>query len=487
MNSSYRTGHCLCGLLLIALLVGATPGYAQYYKFRIYLKGKGPTRYTIERPEEFLSAASIERRRTQGIEVDESDLPLSAVYLDSIAGTGVRIVTQSKWLRTVVVETPDVQQANALSRLSFIDSTRWVWRGTNDAIWSETDEQLPEEPPCKLLDDPYGYGSTQIRLNNGDRLHAAGFRGRGMRIAVIDAGFTGVDRLPAFDSTRIGGSRNFVFPGRSVYAWNDHGTKVLSCLAACWPGILVGSAPEAEYWLLQSEDTRSEFPVEEDYWTAAVEYADSVGVDVISSSLGYFTFDDGGMGYGKQALDGKTAQISRAAEMAAGKGILLFSSAGNEGNSQWEKVSFPADAPSVVTVGAVTSNKVRSSFSSKGLTADCRIKPDVMAMGTECCVFGTDGSLQYVDGSSFATPILAGLGACLWQALPELGSREIGRLLREAADHSDRPDAETGYGIPDVYQAYLSCRPPVLPATGGVADSLALPVKERDKRGNNRI
>lgn len=464
MDRFERVLPFLYGFLLVALLGAGTPAYAQHYKFRIYLKDKGPSQHTIERPDEFLSAASIERRRKQGIDVNESDLPLSRVYLDSIARAGVQIVTQSKWLRTVVVEAPNADQANALKCLSFVDSVKQVWRGTNDAIWSEPGERPSEEPPCEMLDDPYGYGGTQIRMNNGDRLHAAGFRGQGMRIAVIDAGFTGVDRLPAFDSTRIAGSRNFVLPEQSVYAWSDHGTKVLACLAAHWPGILIGTAPEAEYWLLKSEDTRSEFPVEEDYWTAAVEYADSIGADVISSSLGYFTFDDGDMGYGKEALDGKTAQISRAAEIAAGKGILLFSSAGNEGNSPWEKISFPADAPSIVTVGAVTPHKIRSSFSSKGLTADCRIKPDVMAMGSECYVFDTDGSLQSVDGSSFATPILAGLGACLWQALPELSSREIARLLREAADHAGRPDAETGYGIPDVYRAYLSCRPEKLPA-----------------------
>lgn len=460
MNNFNRIKRLLGLLTIIGFLtVPTVVSGRQHHRFRLYLADKGPSPYSVGHPRQFLSAEAIERRRSQGIPVDESDLPISQTYLDSIARTGATPVARSKWLRTVVVDTPDSTWVHRLENLSFVDSVKEVWRGAPATKPAETagndDCSAPEG-----IDDPYGYAGQQIRLHNGQRLHAAGFRGQGMRIAVIDAGFISVDQLTAFDSLRIGGTHNFVFPGQSVYTSNDHGTKVLSCLAADLPGVMIGTAPEAEYWLLVSEDTRSEFPVEEDYWIAAVEYADSVGVDVISSSLGYFTFDDDRMEYGKEALDGKTAPISRAAETAASKGMLLFSSAGNEGNGSWEKIAFPADAPSVVTVGSVTGQKIRSSFSSKGLTADCRIKPDVVALGSSCCVVDTEGQVQHADGTSFATPVLAGLGACLWQALPQLSSREVVQLLRASADHAAQPDAETGYGIPDVYRAYRThCNP----------------------------
>lgn len=427
---------------------------AESYKFRIYLKDKGATHYSLEQPEKFLSKKAVERRSTRGIAISETDFPLSSDYLDTIVKTGSKIVVQSKWFNTVVVHTPDSTLAKKLDNLAFVDSVKWVWKGSDEITMPDSTDTSRFSTAEEILPNPYGYAKTQIHLHNGERLHKAGFRGQGIRIAVIDAGFMNVNRISAFDSVNIQGTRNFVFPDKSVYYWDDHGTKVLSCLAANLPGIIIGTAPEAEYWLLKSEDNRSEFPVEEDYWVAAVEYADSVGVDVITSSLGYYTFDNTQMEYGKDALNGKTALISRAATMAASKGILLFSSAGNEGNGNWEKITFPADAPAIVTVGAITEDKHHSTFSSKGFTSDLRIKPDVVALGSGCCVLDSTGNIRYANGTSFATPILAGLAACLWQALPQLSNDEMLKLLQQAAHQHSQPDVEMGYGIPDVYKAY---------------------------------
>lgn len=450
------TGYLIWLLALCTLPLPAT----ETYKFRLYLNDKACNGYSVAEPEKYLSPAAIERRAIQGIPVTESDLPLTPAYLDTLTACGTQIVTRSKWLNTVVVQTPDSTLACKLNELAFVDSVRWVWKGCDTLA-------LPEQPDASRLlntdrpqDDVYGYASSQIRLHNGEKLHEAGFRGKGMRVAVIDAGFASADRMNAFDSTRIAGTYNFVSPGQTVYDWDDHGTKVLSCLAADLPGILVGTAPEATYWLLKSEDSRTEFPVEEDYWVAAAEYADSVGVNVITSSLGYFTFDNPRLEYGKGALDGHTSLISRGASIAASKGMLLFCSAGNEGSGEWEKITFPGDAPSVVTVGAVNQNRKRSSFSSKGFTADWRIKPDVVALGSGCCVLGTDGNIQYANGTSFATPVLAGLAVCLWQALPGLSNREMVSLLQEAGHQYTHPDVELGYGIPDLYQAYMLHREP---------------------------
>ena len=313
----------------------------------------------------------------------------------------------------------------------------------------------PVDTPLKLK---HGYATDQIKMHRGDRLHAAGYQGDGLRIAVIDAGFKNVDQIGAFDSLRLEGTRNFVTPSRSVFEEDDHGTKVLSCMAANIEGIMLGTAPNAKYWLLKSEDTRSEYPVEEDYWVAAVEFADSVGVDVISSSLGYFEFDNEQLEYPKTALNGNTTLISRAATMASQRGILLFSSAGNEGNGSWRQITFPADAAQIVTVGAVTSSKKHSIFSSVGFTADQRVKPDVVAMGTSCCIINAEGEVSYADGTSFSTPILAGLAVCLWQALPHLSNIEMIALIQGMGNQYKKPDHELGYGIPDVYKAYKKNR-----------------------------
>ena len=317
---------------------------------------------------------------------------------------------------------------------------------------SESAERIrPTEEPKK---SPYGYGLEQIKLLDGVKLHRAGFRGEGMRVAVIDAGFMNVDRMSLFDSLRLLGTHNVVFPGQSVFEEDEHGTKVLSCLAANAPGWMVGTAPEAAYWLIKSEDGRSEYPVEEDYYVAALEFADSVGVSVITSSLGYFFFDADSLSYTQADLDGRTAFISRAAHRAAEKGLLLFSSAGNEGNGSWGKITFPADTEGILTVGSITNKGVRSQFSSKGLTADGRIKPDVVALGTGSCVIEGSGEISYGSGTSFATPILAGMGICLWQALPQLTAQQLMDLLRQSGSQAERPNAELGYGLPNIYKAY---------------------------------
>jgi hypothetical protein len=308
-------------------------------------------------------------------------------------------------------------------------------------------------PSGDALKSPYGYAEAQIKMLNGIKLHEEGYRGKGMQVAVIDAGFMNADRMSVFASADITGTHNVVAPGESVYNDEGHGTKAFSCLAANMPGFMTGTAPEASYWLIKSEDARSEYPIEEDYWTAAAEFADSVGVKVISSSLGYFMFDEEALNYDRSLLDGKTAFITRAAEMAAEKGILLFISAGNEGGGDWEKITFPSDAENVFTVGAVTSEKGKSSFSSVGFTADGRVKPDAVALGTGVTVMDCNGNVRSGNGTSFATPVLAGLGICLWQALPWLSNKEIIGLIQRVSSQYKRPDIETGYGIPDMYKA----------------------------------
>jgi len=429
------------------------------YRFRVYLKNKGNGGFSTERPEEFLSKKAIDRRIKRNIRIAESDFPIAYTYLDSLRAVGVDPVVQSRWLATVVVESKDSLVADEINKLSIVDSVKWVWKGKNNGGISEVEERDRTEDNTltaqdKLLDEPYGYAFKQIKMLNGVKLHEKGYRGKGMTVAVIDAGFLNVDKIEVFSTLDILGTRNFVERDEDVYTGDDHGTKVLSCMAANTMGLMIGTSPEASYWLIKSEDSRSEYPVEEDYWAAAVEFADSVGVDVISSSLGYFSYDAEGLDYSQNALDGNTALISRVANLASEKGILLFCSAGNEGNGSWGKITFPSDAPGILTVGSITSDKKKSVFSSVGFTTDYRVKPDVVALGTGSCVIDPTGNIRYANGTSFSTPILAGLGVCLWQALPWLSNYEVIELLRESSSQYNRPDAELGYGIPDVYKAY---------------------------------
>lgn len=445
------SGWWISLLLLISVFQSVA---SPRYRFRVYLHTKGEAGYRVDKPEAFLSAEAIARRERMGIAVETDDCPIAPAILDQLAQIGVKPILTSKWMRTVVVESEDYGVEQTLRQLPMVDSVQFVWQGEATASLDrvESGERLvPTKEPKK---SPYGYALGQIKLLNGLKLHRAGFRGQGMRVAVIDAGFLNADRMRVFDSLRLLGTYNIVSPGQSVFAEDEHGTKVLSCLAANAPGWMVGTAPEASYWLIKSEDSRSEYPIEEDYYVAALEFADSVGVAVVSSSLGYYTFDDDSLSYTQADLDGHTAFISRAAHRAAEKGLLLFSSAGNEGNSTWEKITFPADTEGVLTVGSMTSQKERSRFSSKGLTADGRIKPDLVALGSGSCVVVGSGEISYGSGTSFATPILAGMGICLWQALPQLSPQELIDLLRQSGSQAERPDAELGYGLPNLYKAY---------------------------------
>lgn len=252
------------------------------------------------------------------------------------------------------------------------------------------------------------------------------------------------------------GIRDFVNPQSDIYAENYHGMKVLSCLAANQPDVLVGTAPEASYWLLRSEDDDTEQPVEEDYWAAALEFADSVGVDVVNTSLGYYEFDDKACNYRYRDLDGHYSLMSNSASMAVDKGLVVVCSAGNSGRGTWKKLTPPGDAEHVITVGAIDKNLVNADFSSIGNTADGRVKPDVMAVGVSSAVSGNDGTVAHANGTSFASPTFCGLVACFWQACPWLTAKQVVKAMQDAGDRKEYPDNIFGYGIPDVWKAYQS-------------------------------
>lgn len=425
------------------------------YRFRVTLTDKKNNTYSLKRPQEFLSAKALERRQRYKIKVDHYDLPVSPNYLQVLRQEGLKIHNVSKWNNTVVVETTDTLKMAAIRMLPFVKATRLVWIGPDsiDASSNEERYELIKNIETDTLDNFYGYAQEQVEMLNTQKLHQAGFRGEGMTIAVLDGGFLNTDIIPGLRSAKILGTRNFAEPGKSVYDWQSHGTMVLSCIATNQPHFLVGTAPEASFYLLQSEDSKTEQQVEEDNYAAALEYADSLGVDVVTASLGYYNFDYPEMNHTYADLNGRTAVNSIAASLAASRGLIVLNSAGNEGNGRWKKINFPSDATDILTVGAVAADSINTNFSSLGYTADGRVKPDAMAMGRDCALFYPSGNVDTANGTSFSCPILAGAVTCLWQAHRDKKPLEIMKAVREAGNYYKKPNEVFGYGIPDLWKA----------------------------------
>ena len=445
----------LISFLAIALLATGASAEQDTLKYRISLKDKAATEYSLKKPEKYLSAKAIERRRKQNLPIDSTDLPVCRKYIDEIRKQGVKIVVTGKWDNFVTVSCNDTTLIDRIAALPFVLSTEKVWISPGagkPSMATERDSVLNQ--PTMHPDSIYGRAITQIQMSNGDKLHEAGFKGQGMTIAVIDAGFHNVDKITAMQNIRILGTKDFVNQQADIFAESSHGMSVLSCIGMNRPDIMTGTAPEASFWLLRSEDEYSEHLVEQDYSSAAVEFADSVGVDVINTSLGYYSFDDKSKNYKYRDLDGRHALMSRQASHIADKGMILVCSAGNSGAGSWKKITPPGDADNVLTVGAIDKRAVLATFSSVGNTADHRVKPDVVAVGVGSDVIRTDGNQGRANGTSFSSPIMCGMVTCLWQACPTLTAKEVIELVRRSGDRAGFPDNIYGYGVPDMWKAY---------------------------------
>ena len=445
----------LISFLAIALLATGASAEQDTLKYRISLKDKAATEYSLKKPEKYLSAKAIERRRKQNLPIDSTDLPVCRKYIDEIRKQGVKIVVTGKWDNFVTVSCNDTTLIDRIAALPFVLSTEKVWISPGagkPSMATERDSVLNQ--PTMHPDSIYGRAITQIQMSNGDKLHEAGFKGQGMTIAVIDAGFHNVDKITAMQNIRILGTKDFVNQQADIFAESSHGMSVLSCIGMNRPDIMTGTAPEASFWLLRSEDEYSEHLVEQDYWSAAVEFADSVGVDVINTSLGYYSFDDKSKNYKYRDLDGRHALMSRQASHIADKGMILVCSAGNSGAGSWKKITPPGDADNVLTVGAIDKRAVLATFSSVGNTAAHRVKPDVVAVGVGSDVIRTDGNQGRANGTSFSSPIMCGMVTCLWQACPTLTAKEVIELVRRSGDRAGFPDNIYGYGVPDMWKAY---------------------------------
>lgn len=443
-------------ILFFLLAIIARICFAQistdYYLIEFIDKNESP--YLISQPEVYLSQKSIERRTKFNIPISLQDFPVNPDYLKQVKDIGVKYVQQTKWLNAIVIKTSETSKLDLIAELPFVKKVV-----KNKQMPSKAAEHIRQFDNFNQGDKPfssidYGQAFSQISMVGGIPLHDIGFQGQGLSIAVLDGGFTGTNFMDAFDSLRannqIKGTLNLVGGGTYVYQGSSHGSNVLSIMAANIPGVMVGTAPKADYYLIRSEDTNGESLLEEYNWVSGAEYADSAGVDIISTSLSYVLSADPSTSLGFNQLDGNTAPATKAAEIACSKGMIVIASAGNNGEDQlWPHVGFPADGDSVFTIGAVDAHGIRAAFSSPGPTYDGRIKPDVMAMGEGTTVMKADGTLGTGDGTSFSTPVIAGLTACLWQAYPEMRNMEILSAIRKTSSLYLAPDNFMGYGIPD--------------------------------------
>ena len=440
--------------ILLLFLFISTINFAQEDAW-VYFKDKPSTTYYLANPLEMLTQRALDRRTTQGISLDNIDVPVEQTYVDQItSSTGITVMAKSKWLNALHIRGTQVD-IQALTLLGFVDSVDFANHSLNPGGRVSNSNRISSVNKQLELAATFNYGNSanQIEMLNGHLLHQQDFTGQGKIVAILDAGFPGVNTVAPFqrlrDNNLILGGYNFPDRNTNIYTRNGHGTNVLSTMGGFVDGQLVGTAPDSEYYLFITEDINSENPVEESYWVEAAEMADSLGVDVINSSLGYTDYDNPNYSYSYAQRNGLVSFASRGADIAFTRGIVCVISAGNSGATSEPHMGTPGDAINVLTVGAVTSTEAYASFSSIGPSADGRIKPDVCAKGQSATVSNTSGGVTTSNGTSFSSPILAGMVATFWSAVPNLTATQVINFVRRSADQYTSPDQFKGYGVPD--------------------------------------
>ncbi len=441
-------------LLLFGAILLQTYAFSQVQDAWVYFTDKEDVASSIADPITILTQDAIDRKTDLGIPIDERDVPVNEAYITQVKNSsGITVYAKSKWFNAVHVRGTE-SDVNALLALGFVSEIEFA---DDDLNASRALQPIPDKFAFEeRVDFNYGNTQNQVEMLNLQSLHQQDLTGEGIVVAVMDSGFPGVNTIAPFqrlrDLGKLMGGYDFVSRTSDVYAFSssDHGTKVLSTMAGYVQDQFVGTAPDASYYLFRTEDVFSETPVEESYWVEAAERADSLGVDIINTSLGYKGYDNPNYSYSSAEMDGQTAFISRGANIAAEKGIILVNSAGNSGASG---VNAPADAPGVFSIGAVDAAGNYASFSSQGSAIQPVHKPDVMARGVSSYVINFAGSITQNNGTSFSSPIMAGAIACLRQALPGMSVDAIKAVIRESSSQYDLPDYFMGYGIPDFQEA----------------------------------
>jgi len=460
----------LFGCLLTVWALSLT-SEAQVSRYIIRFKDKGTSPYSLNNPSAYLSQRAIDRRTRYAISFDSTDLPVTPRYIDSIrlAGT-VTILNASKWLNAVSIQTTDNAALSKINSLPFVQSVSSIALRTGNPVLKGDKFEVEKEQPSSTLRQTdlaanfFNYGSSfdQVHIHNGEFLHNIGLRGQSMVIGMLDGGFNNYLGVKAFDSARANGQilsvYDFVAKDNSVNEDNPHGMECLSTIAANIPGQFVGTAPKANFHLFRTEDASAEYPIEEFNWVCGAERVDSVGGDVISSSVGYNTFDSpfASANHSYADMNGNTTMGAIGADLAAKKGILVVNSAGNEGDKPWKYIVTPADGDSVLAVAAVTATGAIANFSSYGPSSDGQIKPDVASVGVATIVQFPNNTIAGNNGTSFACPNMAGLVTCLWQGFLEVNNMKIVNALRQSGSKSSSPDNRVGYGIPDMKKAVMN-------------------------------
>ncbi len=460
--------------LLVGFILTETIGMsvsAQSYEAHYWVSftDKLHNDFSLEDPGAFLSERALQRRARQGIVLTAQDLPVSQQYVDSLERLGPVIINVSKWFNGAVIATDDQALIDTIDHLDFILGAPVPVRPSYYLKSSRTRTKPGFED--EDVSPTYGFSANQLEMLKADFLHDNGYTGEGLIIAVLDAGFTNADVISSLNhvwsDNRVLAMRDFVKDGKYFFSTHGHGTAVLSIMAGIEDDFLFGTAPHAMYLLVRTEDASSEYLIEEYNWVTGAEFADSAGADLINSSLGYSLFDDPAQNHTYSEMDGETAPVTRAAHIAAQKGMVVVTSAGNSGGPPWYKITAPADAENVLAVGAVDSAGVLATFSSRGPSFDQRVKPDVSAMGVRTVAQHPAGYFYYCAGTSCAAPLITGIAASLWQKFPGATSTGITNALRRSSSHYLTPDSLTGYGIPDLLAASHLLSADGLPADEG--------------------
>lgn len=456
--------------ILFLLAVNAE---AQLNRYIVRFTDKAHNTFSINQPWHYLSARSLQRRERYNIAVDSTDLPITQRYIDSIMAAGsVTFLNASKWLNQIAIFTTDAAAIAKINSFPFVKQNTAVAPRYTDIQAAIEKFETAETPIPTNFAAPttgtesltaafnYGWSNGQVKIHKGDFLHNLGFQGQGMQMAILDGGFTNYLTLPTFDSVRtnhqILGTWDFVLNASNVNGFNSHGTHCFSTIGAHMPGTFVGTAPKTSFYLFRTEDVPTEYPIEEQNLAAALERADSAGVDMASMSVGYSVFQEPSFNYTYADMDGNTTISARASDYAAAKGMLIVAANGNEGNNSWKYLISPADADSVLAVGAVDTLGNVATFSSYGPSYDGQIKPGVAGVGLNAVIANAStGQPAYNSGTSFACPNIAGLSACLWQAFPESNNMGIISALQESGTRASNPNDRIGYGIPDMKKAFV--------------------------------
>jgi hypothetical protein len=431
----------------------------------VYFKDKPSSASFLSSPLTMLTQRALDRRTNQSISLDIKDVPVEASYVNAISNTaGITIKARSKWLNALHIRGTKID-IDLLKNLVIVDSIDFADKTLNKSRIKNKrndNDKFGEVLESDVID--YGLASNQIEMLDGDFLHDLGYTGLNVHIAVLDAGFKGVETFSAFsnlhDSNNLNGEilggYDFVNRNSDFYlnTGSTHGLSVLSTMAGFIENQFVGTAPDAQYYLFVTEDAPNETPLEESLWVEAAERADSLGVDIINTSLGYTTFDDSAYDYSYTDMNGETAFISKGAEIATSRGMMIVASAGNSGSASWHYIGAPGDAKSVLTVGSVDSIENSSNFSSYGPTSDNRVKPEVLAQGGSTYVINSSGNIATSNGTSFSSPVMAGMVACLWQVYPNKTVSEIKDLIVQSSDIYANPTAQRGYGVPNFQDIY---------------------------------